>query len=41
MRLLSSLRGWIGWLARHGELGFALVLSLAAAALWAFVLPSR
>lgn len=37
MRLLAALRGWIGWLARHGELGLAVVLSLAAAALWAFV----
>mgnify|MGYP001769459674 CR=1 FL=1 len=37
MRLLSSLRGWAGWLSGHGEIGLALVLSLAAAALWAFV----
>lgn len=37
MRLLSSLRGWVGWLSGHGEIGLALVLSLAAAALWAFV----
>lgn len=31
------LRRWTCWLAGHMELGLAAVLSLAAAALWAFV----
>lgn len=37
MRPVAALRGWVGWLAGHGELGLAVILSLAAAALWAFL----
>ncbi|WP_413873194.1 phosphatase PAP2 family protein [Albidovulum sp.] len=37
MSLLSSFRAGVRWLRRHLELGLAVILSLAAAAAWAFV----